>query len=186
MADPNDVALSWQRRDVEQRLGFRGGRHTRFNTLLSFLCACLLTIAFYAALIPLQGTSVARMFTERGVVPYFICLLSAWALAILFFKSRKLSLQREALAYQVVPTGPDFILSSATVDEVFDRIYATVDDPKHFVLFSRITIALSNLRNLGRVSDVDEILRSQAEHDQAAMEPRPRLRSFVWRCVSVG
>lgn len=187
MADSNEVALSWQRRDVEQRLGFRGGRHTRVNTLLSFLSACLLTIAFYAALIPLQGTSLARMFTERGAVPYFVCLLSAWALAILFFKSRKLSLQRQALTHQVVPTDPGYILSAATVSDVLDQIYATADDPKHFVLFNRITIALSNLRNLGRVSDVDEILRSQAEHDQASMETSFALvHGFVWAIPVLG
>ena len=149
--------------DVEQRLGFRGGLYTRVNNLLTFLIGIGLTVTFYGALIPWSDSLIARMFTERGITPYFICLFSFWSLAILVIKSRKLAFQRRALKYEVVPPDHDFVLSSTTVNDVFDRIYATVDDPRYFVVFNRITIALSNLRNLGRVTDVDEILRSQAE-----------------------
>ena len=52
-----------------------------------------------------------------------------------------------------------------TAGQVLKNIYDQVDDPKHFMLTNRIVMALSNLRNLGRVGDVDEILRSQASQD---------------------
>ena len=141
--------LSWSRGDFEQRLGFRGARFTRVNNILSFLFAVILSIAFYGALIPFHGTKIATMFTERGPTQYFTVLFSAWSLAILLIKSRKLATQRRALAFQVVPAGHDFVLSSSTVEQVIQEIYATVDDPKRFILFNRIMIALSNLRNLG-------------------------------------
>jgi biopolymer transport protein ExbB/TolQ len=181
------VPLSWARSDIEQRLGFHGGRYTRINNLLSLLLGGALAALFYAALIPAWDTVAGAMFIRRGPTPYFIVLLSCWSLAILFLKSRKLKLQRQALEHLVVPENPDFILSSATVAQVLEKIYATVDDPKQFVLFNRIVIALSNLRNLGRVSDVDDILRAQAANDEASMESSYAvLQGFVWAIPVLG
>ena len=181
------VSLSWQRSDIEQRLGFRGGRYTRVNNLLAFLAAAILTVLFYAALIPFKGTFFADMFTERGPTPYAIALLSAWSFIILLVKSRKLALQRKALEHHVVPEAHEFVLSSATVDEVMENIYATVDEPKQFLLFNRISVALSNLRNLGRVTDVDDILRSQASQEEASMETSYSLvQGFVWAIPVLG
>jgi len=98
-----------------------------------------------------------------------------------------LALQKLALLESVVPAEHDFVLSSTTVDDVMEKIYATVDDPKHFVLFNRIVIALSNLRNLGQVTDVDDILRSQAETDESSMETSyATLAGFVWAIPVLG
>ncbi len=189
MSLPADAAipLVWAHGDVEERLGFRGGRYTRVNNVLSFLIGCVLTIAFYAALFLGRDTYLYQMFTARGPVPYAIVLLSAWSAAILFIKSRKLAFQRRALDYPIVPSDATFVLSSATVDDVTNQILVTVDHPRQFVLFNRILIALSNLRNLGRVADVDDILRSQAEHDEAAMETSYSLiQGFVWAIPVLG
>jgi biopolymer transport protein ExbB/TolQ len=189
-SNTTDVPLAWSRFDIEQRLGFRGGRFTRVNNILSCIIGSLLSVLFYLALIPLRDTSLAPLatsFIERGICPYFTAWFSFWSLAILFIKWRKLKLQRRALEYQVVPAAHDFVLSAANVEIVTDQIYATVDDPRHFVLFNRIMIALSNLRNLGRVTDVDEILRSQAEQDEAAvMTSYSLLQAFVWAIPVLG
>ncbi len=183
----NEPKLSWTRRDIEQRCGFRGGRYTAVNTAFSALLAAVLTIAFFAALLPLRHTGFAQMFFERGPVPYAIVFFSAWALAILFVKSRKLAFQRKSLGLSIVPPDHDFVLSSTNVDAVIDNIFAAVDEPKHFVLFNRIMIALANLRNLGRVSDVDDILRSQAEHDESLMDTSYLLvGGFVWAIPVLG
>ena len=179
--------LDWARRDVEQRLGFPGGRFTRSNNLFTGIIAILLTIAFYAALIPLQGTWFGDMWTKRGPTPYAIAFFSWWSVAILFVKWRKLRFQRKALQYHVMPEDPAYVLSSATVEPVLARVYATVDDPRNFILFNRIVVALSNLRNLGRVTDVDEILRSQAEQDESTVETSyAMLSGFVWAIPVLG
>ena len=52
------------------------------------------------------------------------------------------------LKLTVIPEDVDFVLSPTTVDRVFDRMVELVDDPKQFMLFNRISIALSNLRNI--------------------------------------
>lgn len=182
-----DVVLSWTKGDPEQRIGFRGGRFTRVNGVLSFLAACLLALGFFGLLLLVPDSHFAEMFTQRGSVQYVTVLLTSWALIILLIKWRKLALQRRALAYGVVPIDADFVLSSTTVDQVMANIYATVDDPKQFLLFNRITVALSNLRNLGRVSDLDDILRSQAEQDESGMETSYSLvQGFVWAIPVLG
>ncbi len=184
---PTEIALSWSLMDPEQWLGFPGGQYTRTNNLLTFLIACLLTAGFYCALIPFQGTYFGDMFTQRGPTQYPTVMFSCWSIAILFLKSRKLSLQRVALRYQVVPGDHDFVLSSTTVDEVINNIHRTVDDPKRFVLFNRIVVALSNLRNLGQVTEVDEILNSQAQQDENSLETSYSLTGgFIWAIPVLG
>lgn len=187
MEHPTDIPLAWARKDIEQRMLFRGGRHTRVNSLLAALLGLLVTIAFYASLIPFEGQSLAEMFTKRGLIPYAIVFFSGWCLVILFLKSRKLAFQRKALKYRIVPEETDFVLSAGNVDVVIDRIYEIVDEPKFFVLFNRIAVALANLRNLGRVGDVDEILRSQADSDESTMETSYSLvGGFVWAIPVLG
>ena len=187
MVTDSDSPLSWSRSDPEQRLAFRGGRFTRVNTWCSLLLAVILTIAFYTVLIPLQRSYFAETFTQRGLIPYLIVAFFCWSVVILGLKFLKLRLQRRVLGTMIVPDDPEFILSPATVDDVNHRIFQAVDDPKHFVLFNRITIALSNLRNLGRVADVDEILQTQAEHDESSMETSySLLQGFVWAIPVLG
>lgn len=171
----------WHRMDLEERLGFRGGRHTRVNNLLGAIVAVLLTIAFYIVANQFEGTYYADMFLLRGPTPYFIVFFAMWSCVILVFKWQKLYVQRQALSAIVLPDQEHYVISPTTVDDVITNIYRLADDPQHFLLFNRILVALANLKNLGRVTDVDEMLRSQAEHDEAAMETSySLLKGFIW------
>src|SRR5687767_8960872 len=131
-----EVALPWARKDIEQRFGFRGGRYTQVNTLFTCLLALAGTILFYVALIPLWDTPIGQSFTrgieERNLgaagIPMATAFFSMWAIMILLVKWRKLVYQSKALQYQVVPTDPTFVLSSANVDLVMQNMYQTVDD----------------------------------------------------------
>ncbi len=183
------VPLHWTKADIEQRFGFRGQRFTRVNNSLSFSWGLLLTIAFYGilALPVLQGNHFEQMFTQRGPTPYFISLLFFWSISILGIKHFKLRLQKKALKFDVVPEDHDFVLSPDSANDVIERIYRTTDEPRQFVLFNRLLIALGNLRNLGRIADIDDILRSQAEHEETSMETSyALLRGFVWAIPVLG
>lgn len=151
----HEPLLNWHRSDIEQRLGFSSKVYER-QWSLSFLIASALSVMFYAGL-SVRSTYFSVMFTERGWVHLCIVFLSAWSVAILAFKYVKLRFQTKALDYDIAPQDPDFVLSGATVGDV-DQIHATFDDPKKFVLSNRSMLASSNLRNLGQVGDVDEIL----------------------------
>lgn len=179
--------LCWTRQDPEQVLFFPGARFTRVNTLASLVFGVLLAVSFYLVLIPFRGSAVATSFTQRGFVPYAIVLFSAWALMIMLLKRSKIRLQRKTLAYSVLPDEPNFVLSAQTVDAVLRRIHELCDDPRHFVLFNRISIALANLRNLGRVSDLDEILNSHSQHDESSMETSYlMLQGLIWAIPVLG
>ncbi len=181
-------ALSWYRSDLEQRFGFRGGRFTKVNALLTLLIGAVLTVGWYALLAFCFNPSALRsMFTDRGFTPYVMVLLFSWSLCMLFFKWRKVCFQRRVLLAEIVPPEADFILSTATVQRVLDQLYFIVDEPRNFVLTNRIQVALSNLRNLGRVNDVDEIFRSQADIDNSVMETSYLLlRGFIWAIPVLG
>lgn len=182
-----ETPLSWFRRDPEQRLGFRGGRFTKVNPALPLLVAVVLSAAFYGAVLAWGQGWFVDMFIRRGPTQYATVFFTAWAVGLLWFKWRKLRFQRRALEHLVVPDTPGFVLAPTTVDEVIQRIYQTVDEPRHFTLFNRITVALANLRNLGRVTDVDDILRSQAEQDEAIVESSYALvEGFVWAIPVLG
>ena len=181
------VQLSWEQSDPERKLGFKGARHTGVNMTFSFMVALLLSVAFYGGMYPVTTSQVGAIFYDRGPIPAVIVFLSAWSIAILFIKWRKLALQRRVLRMQVVPQKHGFALTPATAHTVLEKIYQLVDHPKHFVLFNRIEVAISNLKNVGLIGDVDAILRSQAEHDESSMESSyTMLKGFVWAIPVLG
>lgn len=164
------VVLNWSSSDFEQRLGFTGGKYTDANAYLALLIGCVSAAVLFGLAYLIPDTHFSALLLQRGVTPFFIVPFSTWAISILLIKSRKLAFQRRALDLMVVPREHDFILSPATATQVLDRMYGLVDSPRHFVLLSRIERSLANLNNIGEISDVSEILRSQAENDEDYME----------------
>lgn len=183
--------LDWRRNDVEQRLGFTGGKSTDVNNWLAFALSILITIIFYGVLassgVAIRNAHVTQLFLDRGPTPYFMTFLSIWSFTILTIKWRKLGFQEKALSLEIVPHSHDFTLAPASAKDILDRIYGVVDDPKHFVLFNRIERALLNLHNIGMVSDVSEMLRAQAENDEDQMESSySMIRGFIWGIPILG
>jgi biopolymer transport protein ExbB/TolQ len=184
--DKTDLKLNWTKNDIEQRFGFHGGRFTTANSVFTFIMALLLAGAFYATLvfwlrgIP-QAKSFCDIFLERGIPTYFIVIFFCWSLSILFVKGSKLRQQRRALTIKPVPVDPDFVLNRETANEVLLRLRSIVDNTGHYVLLNRVDRALSNLQNIGRIGDVSEILRSQAEYDENQLSSSfTLLNGFLW------
>lgn len=185
----NKAKLEWRKRDIEQRLLFPGGRYTQVNNLLTGILGLLLTSIFYGVLgsTSLTKTAFGEIFLERGETQYIIVFLTFWSLCILAIKYSKLRLQRKSLELHFIPEEAGFTVSPTTAEQVLNNIHIQVDDPRHFMLTNRVVIALSNLRNLGRVGDVDDILRSQASQDESAMETSYALvQGFVWAIPVLG
>jgi biopolymer transport protein ExbB/TolQ len=189
----DDPVLNWTRSDFEQRLGFRGGRFTAVNNVVSFLIAIVLTVLFYVFVIYglnrfTQTQFIAMMFIRGGgVIPVPTMFLFFWCASILYIKQKKLDYQRKALDLKPFPDNPDFLLNPETARFVIAKIHKLVDDSRHFVLFNRIERALSNLKNIGRVSDVSEILQTQADYDEGNQESSYRLiNGFIWAIPVLG
>jgi biopolymer transport protein ExbB/TolQ len=182
--------LDWSRRDIEQRIfPGAGGRFTRVNGILSGLVGVLLAVVFYAVLATtsLASTSFGQIFLDRGPTQHAVVVLFFWSLTILLLKRDKLRLQRRALDMRLLPDEPGFVISTSTVEQVLRRLHDVADDPRHFMVLNRVEVALSNLRNLGRVGDVEEMLRAQASQDESQMETSYALvQGFVWAIPVLG
>lgn len=183
--------LNWGREDIEQRLGFKGARFTDTNPFLAFGIGMALWLLIFGPLFllppPLSENPYVKMFLARGPTPFVTVLFFCWALAIMLLKLAKLNYQHRPLELMIVPQSHDFTLAPSTAKDILDRMYGLVDDPGHYILLNRIERALSNLSNIGVISDVSEILRAQAENDEAQMESSYALiRGFVWSIPILG
>jgi len=185
--EPSAPPLHWEIQDIERKLCFAGEKYTDSNTFLTFLMSLVLTTAFYVGLAPFYQCYFAQMFFERGAIPYLEMWMASWSLAILLIKWRKVALQTKALDYSITRDEVDFVLSPKTANDILEEIYKLAHNPKHFLLFNRIERALSNLKHIGRVSDVEDILRSQADNDESSMESTYTLvRGFIWAIPVLG
>ena len=203
----DEPELSWSTQDIEQKIGFSGGRYTDTNAFFTFLVGLIMATLFFLVLEFLIGDSgtaaewnennkemvsvvqedgstiqeeqvkpipihkaFADKFINRGIGGYLmgagITLLFFWAVTILFIKGRKVSFQRKILALNLIPQDPNFFLNNATARDALLRIRGQVDDPKHFLLLNRIDAALSNLQNIGEISEVASLTNAQASIDE--------------------
>jgi biopolymer transport protein ExbB/TolQ len=187
-----DFKLNWGRSDVEQRLGFTGGRFTSVNRVFTLIIALILTLGFFGlvtfGLKPLPAAAwIAAMFLDRGPTQYAAMFLFFWALSMLWVKSLKIRFQERALSLSAVPQQPDFVLTAETAQSVLRRLHDLVDSTAHFLLLNRIERALSNLNNIGRVGDVSTILKTQAEFDEGqASSSYSIIIGFVWAIPVLG
>ena len=165
--------LAWSQCDVENRIGFKGGRYTNVNHALAFLMGALATGILYILMlfvfIHIPGiTHVATIYmrpsNQFAVIPATFFFFGG--MAVLYLKGKKIKFQRKALDLDSVPAEPEFTLTETTAATVLARIHALVDHPRNFVVLNRIDRALSNFKNIGQVGDVSAILRSQAQNDE--------------------
>lgn len=179
--------LSASRSDPERRAGVTPGSGTSVNTGFAGILALLATVTLFVAVHFLPESYFRAMLVDRGPTQYAAVFLGIWSAVILLLKRSKLKIQRRALTHPVIPENYEFVLSSRTADQVIRNIHAIAEDPDRFIVFNRILVALSNLKNLGRVGDVDDILRSLAERDESAHQTSfATLGGFLWAIPVLG
>lgn len=170
--DDNPYELSWLEEDIENRLGFHAGRYTSVNKGLSLLFALVLLFVFGGAIFGLSFVKsfqpISDMFLRSGNVWTLgpAMLLFFISITSLFFKGRKLTLQKRALSISTVPQNPDFVLNEQTAETALTRLRKVVDNPRHFILLNRVQTALASLHNIGAISEVASILKNQADNDE--------------------
>ena len=185
--DSSQLPLRYYAMDIEQRLGFSSRGDTACNAWLSGIIALVLTIVLYVVAICIPSNYFTRMLLDRGPTQHAAVFFGFWCIAILSLKRSKLRLQRSALNYPVIPNEHHFVLSSQTADQVVAQIHSIAADPERFMVYNRILTAISNLKNLGRVSDVDDILDSLGDRDESAHETSFGLiNGFLWAIPVLG
>lgn len=180
-------SISWNRSDIEHIFFFPSGLFTQVNLVFSLIIGLMFGVAFYSALFFFKENYIFQMFYERGTVPYVTILLGGWALAILLIKMHKLKVQKKAIRAEIFAENLSLILSPDTAEIFIKGLHDKCQDPDRFVLFKRILRALSSLKNIGRVSDIDQILKTQSENDFNVMESSYNvIRGFVWAIPVLG
>ena len=183
----NQQILSCYRSDPEAWFGLRIDTGTSVNTWFAGLIALLLTTVLLLGLFFSPESVIRAMVLDRGPTQHAAIFLGIWCAVILILKDRKLRIQRRALEQSIVPDSHAFVLSSQTADVVATRIHEIAEDPERFIVFNRILIAISNLKNLGRVSDVDDILKSIGEQDESSHETSfAIINGFLWAIPVLG
>jgi len=175
-------------------LGLNSGGFTSANGWVAAGVGLGLTAGWYGALKLAQATLpslafLTDVFLRPGNLPTVIptTFLFFVSVVILFIKNRKVSLQRRAFEWGVVPAQADFILTETSAKGVLERIHGAGVRPRNFLLMNRIERALTNLHNLGQVSEVSSVLRGQAEDDENEIaESFTLLNGFVWAMPVLG
>ena len=189
------IEIFWNNDDLERKFGFDCKKYTGVNTLFSFLVGLSIAVIFYAILYPLyrsESFPMVNMFfhggaQKRSIIPYFIVMLSGWSLAILLIKTRKLKLQQKALNLELVPQETGFVLAPNSAEQIIHAIYRKVDEPRRFMLLNRMERSLSNLKNIGRISDVAEGLAVQSDNDDNYLDSTYTvIKGFIWAIPVLG
>jgi biopolymer transport protein ExbB/TolQ len=192
---PEVVSLSWENEDIENRWGvFKGGRFTSVNKTLSFLLALLVSVIFLwlMKLLNESDTSLQRLgtvFVRPGNIyatgPATLCFF--WGVVTAVLKIPKLALQKRALTLAAVPQNREFVLNETTARTVLERMRGLVDDTRYFILLNRIDRALSNLHNIGGVSDVSTILKAQSDNDENQVASSyAMIHAMIWSIPVIG
>lgn len=166
---------------LEDQIQITAPRSNHVSGVVSFFCSVLLTILIYATFPLFNDNRIVEMFMDRGPTPPITLLFFIWALVIIWMKKRLLVRQRKALALEIIPPNREFRITTNNVGEIIKRIERVVDNPANLILVNRVHHALFNLQNLRQISDVNNMLESQAESDEARLETSyALLRGFVW------
>ena len=173
--------------DIEKRCGFTTGTGTYAHPWFTGVIALVLTVVFYLIVTFLPESYYTDLFLKRGPTPHAAVFLGFWCMAILLVKRQKLRVQRRALEFNAIPESHQFVFSSQTADQVAGKLHENASDPERFLVYNRILVAISNLKNLGRVSDVDDMLRSMGDRDESAHETSFGLvNGFLWAIPVLG
>ena len=187
--------LDWKQLDPEARWGFRAKKFTAVNQLVALGWGVIFTLVFYGILYPFHLTNkwlAIEMFfhggaANRSVIPYIIVLLSCWCLAFLMQKSRKLRIQRKALAVIPFQDDKNFTVSPMNAQEIISTINLQANRAQDFLVLARMERTLTSLRNIGHISDVSALLSDMAEADTIFMETTYTLcKGLIWAIPILG
>ena len=164
------------------------GRRTDVPMSTTGLLAVVLTAVFYLVVVrPLQETYFGQLFAERGWVPYAISFLSFWALSLLAGKYRHLRRQSQALALDLLPRSIGERITPANAPAFLSSVRDAAREVGDGFLPDQVCRALEHFSTRARVQETVELLRNQAESDEAVVESSyTMLRVFIWAIPILG
>lgn len=192
-AGDRGFALRFSRVDIESYLGLPCGRLTTPSLITSLLGAAVLMALVYGGAYGLRtsapefGAAAWLYLTAFEGVPIAIAFLSCWTVSILTLKALKIRAQRRALSVQFLPADPLWTLDSSSADELISAIARKVEEPEQFVYLRRTLGVLRTMRNVGRISDVEDLFQSRADTDESVViSGYTPVKAFIWGVPVLG
>ena len=187
LAPEAEQLLSWELSDVERRLGFAPGRFTQVNSVLTFVSGRSTLDRILRLPYVCSRASLGRVHPTRAnpircrFSSFMVAFHSGYKVAEATIAASRTGC-RDRAGRSSVRTFSSYGTYCGGECEIPRSTIPTV-----FLLLNRILVALSNLKNIGRIGDVDEILRSQADREESMMETSyALLRGFIWAVPVLG
>ena len=159
---------------------------TNVSVILSGLVAAALTTGFYLLVLPaLPPAGLAVRLFGQGWVPRAVVLLSAWSAVILALKLVLLSLQRRALAKDLLPLQGKIDLPS--LEGLLERLETLPGAVRRSLVYCRIVRALESFRSRGSSGAVANQLTLQGELDGVVVDSSySMIKAFLWAIPMLG
>ena len=173
---------------------------TAVSNAQGFLFGLIFAVIVYLILFPLlvvfdkseNGFLVflhyfSELFYERGWVPYSSIIMMGWGLGILFFKSRKLKYQRQAMHYDLLPRVVSEEIRTENIEDFAEHLESLKIDSHRNFLMNRILRGLEHFSVRQNHSDTANMLASQSEIDATTVESSyTLLKVFIWAIPILG
>ncbi len=160
---------------------------TEVNPWLTALVGFGLFLVIYLLLLPLRSHYLGALFWNRGWVQFAETICFTWAVAILFFKWRKLAMQRDSMLFDLLPTDIAKDITVKSVEKFARHIQSLPVQPTQSFLVNRVIRGLEHFRLLRNSSETAARLATQSDIDANAVDSSYALvKIFVWAIPILG
>jgi biopolymer transport protein ExbB/TolQ/DNA-directed RNA polymerase subunit RPC12/RpoP len=160
---------------------------TNVNMVHSFLFGVGFSVVFYLLMLAFSKYYLGELFLGRGWVPFVLVLLMGWSFGILFFKSRKLRTQKDAMLLDMLPTEYSEEITTNTLGKFIKHVHFTPAGLQQTFLVRRVRRGLEHFQARNSNPEVANILSSQSDIDASAVESSYTIvKVFIWAIPILG
>lgn len=160
---------------------------TEVNVWQSGLLGLALFVAIYAVLFPFQKTYLGSLLWQRGWVQFAEVWLASWSAVILFFKYRKLAVQRRSMLFDLLPDDISREIDAESASRFIQHIRGLPIQANESFLVNRVLRGLEHFGVVGSSSEAANRLASQSDIDSNAVDSSYTLiKVFIWAIPILG
>ncbi len=160
---------------------------TEVNVWQSGLLGLAVFVAIYAVLFPFQNTYLGGLLWKRGWVQFVEVWLASWSAVILFFKYRKLTVQRRSMLFDLLPDDISREINVESASRFIQHIRGLPIQSGESFLVNRVLRGLEHFGVVGSSSEAANRLASQSEIDSNAVDSSYTLiKVFIWAIPILG
>ncbi|RMG39194.1 MAG: hypothetical protein D6725_05680 [Planctomycetota bacterium] len=160
---------------------------TDVHPLQSALYGAALSVVFLVVLFPFRDWYLGELFYKRGWVPFALVFLMSWSAAILVLKWRKLSIQKETMLFDLLPTSIARDITPENIDAFVEHINGLPTEAADSFLVNRVLRGLEHFRVTRNSAEVAARMATQSDIDaNAVASSYTILKVFIWAIPILG